>query len=124
MRSSRYRAGARWRQARAARSGAPRSVWHRWSLAPGKILCVGLNYAHHVREMGRELPEHSTLFAKYPEALVGPFDDVVLPPESDAVDWEAELAVVVGATVRRASAEEAADVVFSPVDLVRYPPPC
>ena len=69
---------------------------------PGKIVCVGLNYAHHIREMGRELPEHPTLFAKFPEALVGAHDDVVLPAASDAVDWEAELAVVVGRTVRHA----------------------
>jgi acylpyruvate hydrolase len=69
---------------------------------PGKIICLGLNYASHIREMGRELPEYPTLFAKYPEALVGAADDVVLPAASDAVDWEAELAVVVGTTVRHA----------------------
>ncbi|MEU0511431.1 MULTISPECIES: fumarylacetoacetate hydrolase family protein [unclassified Amycolatopsis] len=75
---------------------------------PGKILCVGLNYRNHILEMGRELPRYPTLFAKYPEALVGPADPIALPPESDAVDWEAELALVVGATVRRASETEAA----------------
>ena len=69
---------------------------------PGKIVCVGLNYAHHIREMGRELPAHPTLFAKYPEALVGAYDDVVLPAASEAVDWEAELAVVIGTSVRHA----------------------
>jgi acylpyruvate hydrolase len=69
---------------------------------PGKIVCVGLNYAHHIREMGRELPEHPTLFAKFPEALIGARDDIVLPGASDAMDWEAELAVVVGTTVRHA----------------------
>jgi acylpyruvate hydrolase len=57
--------------------------------------------------MGRELPEHPTLFAKYPEALVGADDDIVLPPESSAVDWEAELAVVVGRRVRRATGADA-----------------
>ncbi|SFK75367.1 fumarylacetoacetate hydrolase family protein [Amycolatopsis sacchari] len=75
---------------------------------PGKILCVGLNYRTHILEMGRELPRHPTLFAKFPEALVGPADPIALPPESEAVDWEAELAVVLGATVRRASEAEAA----------------
>lgn len=74
---------------------------------PGKILCVGLNYRNHILEMGRDLPEFPTLFAKYPEALVGATDDVELPPESDAPDWEAELALVVGATVRRATPERA-----------------
>jgi acylpyruvate hydrolase len=69
---------------------------------PGKVVCVGLNYANHIREMGRELPDFPTLFAKYPEALVGAYDDVVLPAASDAVDWEAELAVVIGTTVRHA----------------------
>lgn len=75
---------------------------------PGKVLCVGLNYANHIREMGRDLPEFPTLFAKYPEALVGPHDPIELAPESDAVDWEAELALVVGRRVRRAAEDEAA----------------
>ncbi|MEW2386378.1 fumarylacetoacetate hydrolase family protein [Micromonospora sp. NPDC047707] len=67
---------------------------------PGKILCVGVNYAAHIREMGRQVPDYPTIFAKYPEALVGAYDDVVLPAASDAMDWEAELAVVIGARVR------------------------
>jgi len=75
---------------------------------PGKILCVGLNYRNHILEMGRDLPEYPTLFAKFADALIGPADDIALAPESDAVDWEAELAVVIGGTVRRASDEEAA----------------
>lgn len=74
---------------------------------PGKIVCVGLNYRNHILEMGRELPEHPTLFAKYADALTGPFDDIALPPESDAVDWEGELALVIGSTVRRARGDEA-----------------
>lgn len=74
---------------------------------PGKILCVGLNYRNHILEMGRELPRYPTLFAKFPEALIGPADPISLPAESDAVDWEAELAVVIGRTVRRASEAEA-----------------
>ena len=75
--------------------------------APGKIVCVGLNYRNHILEMGRELPEYPTLFAKYPEALIGPRDDIQLAPESDKVDWEGELAVVIGKTVRRADADQA-----------------
>jgi acylpyruvate hydrolase len=74
---------------------------------PGKIFCVGLNYRTHILEMGRELPEFPTLFAKFPEALVGPADPIELDPASDAVDWEAELAVVIGARVRRASPADA-----------------
>jgi acylpyruvate hydrolase len=77
---------------------------------PGKIICVGVNYAAHVAEMGRELPQYPTLFAKYPEALIGAHDDIVLPAASSAVDWEAEVAVVIGSTVRHAdeAAAEAA----------------
>ncbi|MFY1691109.1 fumarylacetoacetate hydrolase family protein [Plantactinospora sp. WMMB782] len=74
---------------------------------PGKIICVGLNYRNHILEMGRQLPDFPTLFTKYPEALVGAGDPITLPAESQAVDWEAELAVVVGAPVRRATEEEA-----------------
>jgi acylpyruvate hydrolase len=77
---------------------------------PGKIICVGVNYGAHIKEMGRETPEYPTLFAKFPEALIGAHDDVVLPAASQAVDWEAELAVVIGRTVRHAddAAAEAA----------------
>lgn len=64
---------------------------------PSKILCVGLNYANHIKEMGRELPTYPTIFAKYPEALIGPFDDLVLPKHAgEHVDWETELAVIIG----------------------------
>jgi acylpyruvate hydrolase len=78
---------------------------------PGKILCVGLNYRNHILEMGRELPEHPTLFAKYAEALIGANDAIQLPGESQAMDWEAELAVVVSSTVRRASAADAEEAI-------------
>ncbi|MFC5994576.1 fumarylacetoacetate hydrolase family protein [Pseudonocardia hispaniensis] len=82
---------------------------------PGKIVCVGLNYRNHILEMGRELPTYPTLFAKFPEALIGPADPIALDPASQAVDWEAELAVVVGARVRRAddATAEAAIAGFS-----------
>ncbi|MGC5615509.1 fumarylacetoacetate hydrolase family protein [Georgenia sp. Z1491] len=75
---------------------------------PGKVVCVGLNYRNHILEMGRDLPEYPTLFTKYADALIGPYDDIVLPTESPAVDWEGELAVVVGTPVRRVDEEEAA----------------
>jgi len=74
---------------------------------PGKIIAVGLNYRSHIKEMGREMPVYPTLFAKFPEVLIGADDDLVLPVESDAVDWEAELAVVIGATVRHADEQTA-----------------
>ena len=68
---------------------------------PGKVFCVGLNYRSHFLEMGRDLPEYPTLFAKFASTLTGPFDNIAAPPEDDALDWEAELTVVVGATCRR-----------------------
>jgi len=65
--------------------------------SPGKIICVGLNYAQHIKEMGRELPAYPTLFAKFREALVGANDVVVVPSYAAAqLDWEGELAFVVG----------------------------
>ena len=75
--------------------------------APEKIICVGLNYRPHIQEMGRELPRYPTLFAKYSRALVGAGDEVVLPAVSAQMDWEAELAVIVGAEVRQADAAAA-----------------
>ena len=74
---------------------------------PEKIICVGLNYKNHILEMGRELPEHPTLFAKFPSALIGARDDIVLPRVSSQVDWEVELAVVIGAPARHVSIDEA-----------------
>ncbi|MBZ4019434.1 fumarylacetoacetate hydrolase family protein [Streptomyces purpurogeneiscleroticus] len=101
-----------WQAAAAAASGATHAVdaldYAPVVPQPGKILCVGLNYRNHILEMGRELPAYPTLFAKYPEALVGPYDEITLPAASDAVDWEAELAVVIGAPVRHADRETAA----------------
>ena len=77
-------------------------------LDPGKTVCVGVNYADHVAEMGRELPEFPTLFAKYTDALIGAHDDIWLPRVSDMVDWEVELTVVIGHPVRHASPDDAA----------------
>lgn len=78
---------------------------------PGKVLCVGLNYESHIREMGREPPDHPTLFTKFAEALVGPRDPIVLPRASRQVDWEGELAFVVGRPVRHATPEEALEAI-------------
>jgi acylpyruvate hydrolase len=74
---------------------------------PSKIVCVGLNYRTHIAEMGRDIPKFPTLFAKYGDALIGAQDDITLPRASAAVDWEAELAVVIGAPVRHANRTEA-----------------
>jgi acylpyruvate hydrolase len=74
---------------------------------PSKVVCVGLNYRAHIQEMGRDLPEFPTLFAKFADTLAGANDDIVKPPETGKWDWEAELAVVIGAPVRRATGEQA-----------------
>jgi acylpyruvate hydrolase len=74
---------------------------------PGKIVCVGLNYRAHVEEGVYEVPDYPALFSKFAETLVGPGAPVLLPPESEAVDFEAELAFVVGRPVRRAAREDA-----------------
>jgi len=78
---------------------------------PNKIVCLGLNYASHIAEMGRPTPQHPTLFAKYDGALIGPTEDVTLPLVSDQVDWEAELGVVIGTAGRHLSAQNALEVV-------------
>lgn len=78
---------------------------------PAKIVCLGLNYQSHIDETGKPRPEHPTYFAKYARALVGPRDPITLPTVSDAVDWEVELALVIGRTARHVSEADAATVV-------------
>ncbi|MFF7335602.1 fumarylacetoacetate hydrolase family protein [Streptomyces sp. NPDC090306] len=78
---------------------------------PSKVVCVGHNYTNHIKEMGRELPTHPTLFPKFAETLLGANDDIVKPAETDALDWEVELAVVIGERVRRADEEQAAGAI-------------
>jgi acylpyruvate hydrolase len=76
---------------------------------PSKIFCVGLNYLNHVGETGREIPEYPVLFTKFAETLIGPADPIALPPESSQVDYEGELAVVIGRPGRRITADAALD---------------
>jgi acylpyruvate hydrolase len=78
---------------------------------PDKIICVGLNYRNHIAEMGHDAPDHPTLFAKYAGSLIGAHDDIVLPVASEMIDWEAELAVIIGAPVRHASRTQAAEAI-------------
>jgi acylpyruvate hydrolase len=74
---------------------------------PSKVFCVGLNYLRHVQESGGEVPSYPSLFAKFADALTGPYDEIVLPAASQRVDWEAELVVVIGRPIRNASEGEA-----------------
>ncbi|MDX3086671.1 MULTISPECIES: fumarylacetoacetate hydrolase family protein [Streptomyces] len=78
---------------------------------PSKVICVGHNYTNHIKEMGRDLPSFPTLFPKFAETLLGAHDDIVRPDETDALDWEVELAVVVGKRVRRADERQAAEAI-------------
>jgi acylpyruvate hydrolase len=77
-------------------------------LEPGAVICAGINFHAHVQEMGREIPEHPTLFAKLSRALADPAADVVLPASSTAVDYEGEVAVVIGRACRDVDENEAA----------------
>lgn len=79
---------------------------------PDKILCVGLNYKEHVDEVRREVPPYPTLFAKFSNSLVGPYDSVRIPPIDDPrVDYEGELAIVIGRPASRLGIEEALNYV-------------
>ncbi|MGJ7555605.1 fumarylacetoacetate hydrolase family protein [Variovorax sp. RB3P1] len=68
---------------------------------PGKIVCVGLNYGDHVRETGREITEKPTLFLRVAESQVAHGQDIVMPPESSKLDFEGEIAIVIGQGGRR-----------------------
>jgi len=78
---------------------------------PGKIVCIGLNYRDHAVEQGVPLPERPLLFAKWPNALIGPGEPIVIPEVATQVDYEAELGVVIGARVRNVSIENALEAV-------------
>lgn len=74
---------------------------------PGKIVCVGLNYGEHVRETGREITEQPTLFLRVAESQLAHGEDIVLPPESTRLDYEGEIAVVIGCGGRRIAEADA-----------------
>lgn len=76
---------------------------------PSKIICIGLNYADHARESGMDIPMQPVVFFKATSAMVGPNDDLIIPPGSEKTDWEVELAVVIGEKASHVSIEEAED---------------
>ncbi len=76
---------------------------------PGKIVCVGRNYADHAAEMGSDLPERPLLFLKPPSSVIGDGENIVLTPDSEQVEHEGEIGVVIGECLRRISEEEAVD---------------
>lgn len=67
---------------------------------PGKIVCIGMNYADHAAESGSPPPEEPVVFLKAANTIVGPYDDVLIPRTSTATDWEVELGLVIGSTAR------------------------
>lgn len=82
-------------------------------VAPTKMLAVGLNYLDHIRETGATRPERPVIFAKYPSALTGPGDPILHDPDlTNELDYEAELAVVIGRRARRLTHQNALDAVF------------
>lgn len=78
---------------------------------PGKIICVGHNYREHILEMGRELPTHPVVFAKFTNTILGPEDDIPFYPISEQLDYEAEFTFVIGKQARNISEEDALDYV-------------
>ena len=77
----------------------------------GNFIAVGLNYADHAAESGQPVPDEPILFNKAPSCVVGPNDDIMLPPSSIKTDWEVELAVVIGAHASYVSERDAAQVI-------------
>src|SRR5262249_10332589 len=101
--------------------GPVRFTGRRWPVAdtrllapilPTKIVCVGKNYADHAREMGGELPASPVIFMKPSTTVIGPNAAIKLPPDSTRVDFEGELALVIGTVCRNVAAADAASVVL------------
>ena len=79
---------------------------------PGKVICIGLNYRDHAAESNMPLPEKPVVFSKFSTAVIAPGEPVVLPAGSKQVDYEAELAVVIGRHAKNVSADQAYDYVL------------
>ena len=79
---------------------------------PGKIICLGLNYFDHAKEGGRDKPEYPWFFLRSASSLLAPNEDAILPKVSERLDYEAELAVVIGKAVKHATIDNALDCVF------------
>jgi 2-keto-4-pentenoate hydratase/2-oxohepta-3-ene-1,7-dioic acid hydratase in catechol pathway len=74
---------------------------------PSKFIAIGLNYVDHAKESGNPIPEYPVVFFKAETCIVGPNDNIMLPPESTHTDWEVELGVVIGRTARHVRVEDA-----------------
>ncbi|MFF5792162.1 fumarylacetoacetate hydrolase family protein [Paeniglutamicibacter sp. NPDC012692] len=78
-------------------------------LNPAKVYCIGLNYRNHIAEVGKQEPKFPTVFTKFASSLTGANDDIEIPAEDHRIDWEGELAIVIGAKGRRIAESEAAN---------------
>jgi acylpyruvate hydrolase len=78
---------------------------------PGKIVCIGLNYRDHAAETGKNIPDYPTVFCKYANTVIGPGEPIVIPHITSKIDYEAELAFVIGKRGRYISREDALDYV-------------
>ena len=102
---------SRWRLGRPLPSGAP--ITFAVPLRPGKIVAIGLNYRDHIRETGLDPPTKPLVFAKFPSSAIGPDEPIPLPRVApDQVDWEVELAVVIGRPMRDVDPSRALEHVF------------
>lgn len=81
-------------------------------VAPTKVVCIGLNYRKHAEELGLDVPEEPVIFYKPPSAVIGGGQPIVLPLQSERVDYEAELAVIIGKPCRHVSAARAPEYIF------------
>ncbi len=106
--------GLQSKAAEAVKSNAPTHQFNQLTLLPvipnpGQIFCIGLNYGEHVRETGKEITETPVIFLRLPESQVAHGQDIVRPPESHRLDYEAEIAIVIGKPGRRIKEEDAWD---------------
>jgi 2-keto-4-pentenoate hydratase/2-oxohepta-3-ene-1,7-dioic acid hydratase in catechol pathway len=78
---------------------------------PSKIVCIGRNYSEHAKELGHDLPEEPLFFLKPPSSIIGDGDAIELPPQSQQVEHEGEIGLVIGKRLKQASASEAVSAI-------------
>lgn len=83
---------------------------------PGKIICIGLNYRDHAEESGMAIPKSPVIFSKFSSCVIGPADAIVIPAGSTQLDYEAELAFVIGRRIKNVKRQDALDHVFGYVN--------
>jgi len=81
-------------------------------VAPGKLICIGMNYAAHAAEIAQDVPDEPLVFFKPISSIIGPEDSIQLPHQSDQVELEIELAIVIGKKAKNVSVDQALDYVF------------